>query len=51
MNYDDSWYIEVKLTGSQVEYLQNILKSVVNCSFTDDVYIEKAIEIIELIAD
>jgi len=47
----DDWYIEIRLSNTQVEYLQNILGAVANCSFADEVYIEKAKEIIELISD
>jgi len=47
----DDWYIEVRLNNTQVEYLQNILQSIVDCSFAGDVYIEKAREIVELISD
>ena len=48
--FSDSYYIDVSLRSSQVEYLQSILKSVINCEFTDDVYISKAKEILELIS-
>jgi len=39
----------LKLTPSQVEYLMNILGSVINCEFADEEYMKMSLEIARLI--